>query len=416
MTVVSSTKWMAADHDLKQGRFNWSGSLRFRPARIEAPADESAVKAIVEQAIAQHRTLRPIGSGHSSTGIIATDDILVSLENITGIHGTDEERLRARVGAGSVLTDLGEPLHEAGLTMPNFGDVATQTAAGALGTGTHGSGRDLQNLSMIMVGGRLVTGTGEVKAFSAERDPDLLRALRVSFGTLGILTEIEMQLDRTYDLHRREWCTRIDECLDRLDAMSRENRNFDFYWYPRSGEAKLRCLNERGKSPDYSAFARLVMDRIGPPYKVIPQHSGLPHRFDEMEYALPAEAAPECFRIVRKRVKDKWRRSVGWRLLYRFIKSDDTWLSEAHGRETATISLHQNSSLPFSDYFADIEPIFREYGGRPHWAKKHSMRAEQLAPLYPQWERFIALRREFDPHGVFLTPYLRELLGIEGAA
>jgi D-arabinono-1,4-lactone oxidase len=165
---------------------------------------------------------------------------------------------------------------------------------------------------------------------------------------------MRLQLEPIYDLHRQEWCCQTDDCLSRLDEISRENRNFDFYWYPRCDETDLRCLNRPGKEPDYSAFARLIDDRTGPPHKVIPKHSDLPHRFEEMEYALPAEAGLDCFRELRRRIKSKWRRYVAWRLLFRYIKGDDTWLSEAHGHESVSISLHQNSSLPFGDYFTDL--------------------------------------------------------------
>lgn len=133
-------------------------------------------------------------------------------------------------------------------------------------------------------------------------------------------------------------------------------------------------------------------------------------RYDEMEYALPAEAGPTCFQEVRQRVKAKWRQFVGWRVLYRTIAADDTYLSNAYGRETVTLSLHQNTSLPYWDYFRDLEPIFLAYGGRPHWGKKHTLKAAQLRELYPEWERFQALRQRMDPEGRFLNPYLRALL------
>ena len=172
--------------------------------------------------------------------------------------------------------------------------MATQTVAGAIGSGTHGSGRDLYNLSMVLIGGRLVTADGEVREVSFEQDPDFIRALRVSFGTLGVFSSMRLQLEPIYDLHRQEWCCQIDDCLSRLDEISRENRNFDLYWYPRD-EANLRCLNPPGNEPDYNAFARLIDDRTGPSHKVIPKHSNMPHRFEEMEYALPAEAGLDCF-------------------------------------------------------------------------------------------------------------------------
>jgi len=405
-----SDSWRASEHDTREGYQNWSGSLRFRPSRAVAPRSEEELAQIIGDASRQGRTVRPVGSMHSSTGIIATDDILVSLDHFRGVYSVDQKAHRAEVGAGTVLRDLGKRLSEIGLAMPNYGDVATQTIAGAIGTGTHGSGIDLYNLSMTLVGGSMVTGSGAIKTFSLESDPDLVRAMRVSFGTLGILTRIELQLEPDYQLHRQEWCTTFDAVFPRLCEFAAENRNFDLYWYPRSDEVKLRCLNPPGEGPDYSSFAWLAESRTGAPHEVIPKHSDLPDKFDEMEYAFAADAARDCLLAIRDRIRSRWRRTVCWRVLYRFVKADDTWLSEAHARETATISLHQNSSLPFRDYFADIEPIFQSHGGRPHWAKIHTMTGAQLGARYPMWRRFGQLRRELDPDGVLLTPYLRGLL------
>jgi FAD/FMN-containing dehydrogenase len=66
--------------------------------------------------------------------------------------------------------------------------------------------------------------------------------------------------------------------------------------------------------------------------------------------------------------------------------------------------------LPFEPYFSHIEPIFRAYGGRPHWGKKHNLSAEDLRPLYPKWDEFAAIRCRLDPDGVFLSPSQRRLL------
>ncbi|MCO5964263.1 D-arabinono-1,4-lactone oxidase [Sinorhizobium meliloti] len=408
---MPKTPWSATSQNLGQDFHNWSGGLRFRPSRLEVPEDEETVAALVRAAARQGRSIRPVGSAHSSSEIYVTDDILVSMAGICGLREHDAQHHRAMVGAGSQLTELSKELQAAGMTLSNFGDVATQTVGGAIGTGTHGSGRDFPNLSMMLVGGRLVTAGGEIRTFDVEEEPDFVRALRVSFGTLGILTWTTLKLEPLHDLHRQEWCLAFEPCMEVLDKLSRENRNFDFYWYPRSDEVKIRCLNPPGEEKDYGAFARLAKDETGPPHEVIPQHSDLPHRFEEMEYSMPAEAGPECLGKLRARIKERWRCSVGWRLLFRYIKADDSWLSEAYGRDSVSISLHQNATLPYWDFFLDLEPIMRDHGGRPHWAKKHSLRAAELRPLYPMWDRFLALRQEMDPGGRFLTRYLRGLLG-----
>lgn len=129
-----------------------------------------------------------------------------------------------------------------------------------------------------------------------------------------------------------------------------------------------------------------------------------------MEYALPAEAGPECFQEIRKIIKERHRKHVAWRVLYRTVAPDEAYLSPSHKRQTVTISLHQNNTLPFWDYFKSIEPVFRAYDGRPHWAKKHTLKAKELQPLYPEWTRFRKIRQTLDPNGVFLNPYLKDLL------
>jgi FAD/FMN-containing dehydrogenase len=161
-------------------------------------------------------------------------------------------------------------------------------------------------------------------------------------------------------------------------------------------------------------FAHVIEDRTGWSHQVIAQRRDL--RFEEMEYALPAAAGPACFQEIRQRVKERHRQSVAWRILYRTVAADVAVLSPASERETVTVSVIQNATLPYQEYFDDIEPIFRAYGGRPHWGKQHTLTGDELRQLYPRWDRFLALRQRLDSSGVFLNAYLRRLLGVPVAA
>ena len=387
---------------------NWSGSVHCDPKITASPQTEAEIVDIVQRAAAEGRCVRPLGAGHSSSPLVVTNDVLLSLKSFSGVLDHDPDRRQATLRPGTTLNAAGSALHDIGLAFHNLGDIDKQTIAGALSTGTHGSGQHLQNLASLLIGGRLVTADGSVRAFSIERDPDLTAALQVSLGTLGILTELRLQLLPAYRLHRQEWCAQVDDCLAYLPGLIAENRTMDFYWYPRSDEVKIRLLNLPGEGMRDLPFARLVQDTTDWSHTVIAQQREL--RFDEMEYALPADQGLACFQEIRKRVTAKHRHLVGWRTLYRTVAPDGAMLSPAGGRPTVTISLHQNASLPYEDYFADIEPIFRACGGRPHWGKKHSLTAAELRPLYPRWDQFQAIRRELDPGGVFLSPALRTLL------
>lgn len=397
---------------MQQEWINWSGSLRFTPLKIKTPSTESEIVDVVCRALKEERILRVVGAGHSSSALVETDNVLVSLEKLKGLKSYNTDTYEATLLAGTPLEEAGEMLHEVGLAMPNLGDVSTQTIAGALSTGTHGSGKKLQNLAAQIIGGSIVTGRGELKEFSIENDPHFVRAARAGLGTLGVFTALKLKLIPTYQLRRQEWCMFTEDCLAQLEQFCEENRNFDFYWYPRRDDVKVRLLNFEGQGSQNIPRAKKVEDKVGWSHKIIPKHTHMVNKFEEMEYALPADVGLECFREIRQRIIEKHRKIVGWRVLYRVVAPDDGYLSTASGRQSVTISIHQNAGLPYWDFFQDIEPIFRSYDGRPHWGKKHTRKAMDLRPLYPKWEDFQDVRQESDPNGVFLSPYLQELLGV----
>ncbi|MBQ1025250.1 D-arabinono-1,4-lactone oxidase [Micromonospora sp. C95] len=396
---------------------NWSGSLAFTPSGYAEPTDEEEVRKLVTRVRESGDTLRPVGSGHSSSPLVRTDGTLVSLHRMAGV--IDKAGDRATVRGGSRLKELGAGLYDVGLAMDNLGDVDYQSIAGATATGTHGTGLGFGNLSTQVSEVRLVTGTGEVLDVSATSNSELLPAVRLSLGVLGVVTQLTLDLQPRYDLHRRAWCAPVEWTLDHLADLQHTNRNMDFYWYPRSDLTQIRTMNRAdgasgppvaaaGRTPKSDGWYEPRELEVGPTHRTIPQDRELP--FEEIEYMLPSEAFPACFAEVRRRILDRHRRTVGWRVLVRSIAADDIWLSNAYGRPTTAIACLQNAALPYEEYFRDMEAVFRQYGGRPHWGKKHWLSADDLRPLFPRWDAFQAARRRLDPDGVFLTPDLARLL------
>lgn len=378
--------------------------MRCRAHAIEKPGNEAELVALVRRAADEGRTLRAVGTGHSSMPLVATDGIIASLEALSGVEQCDRETLRATVRGGSVIRDLGPPLLEHDLALENQGDIDVQSIAGAIGTGTHGTGRALGNLSTHVVGLRVVTATGEVACYDAVETPELFLAARVSLGTLGVVSAVRLRLVPAYRLHERVWRVPIDECLADLERHIAENRHFEFFWFPSLDAAEMKTLNPTDAEPD--DLPDTPGQRIGWSCYIISSVREL--KFHEMEYSIPAEAGPECFREVRERMREK-HPDVVWPVEYRSLAADDAWLSTAYERETVTISIHQDYRLEFREMFRDLESIFRAHRGRPHWGKVHTRTAAELATLYPRWERFCAVRRRLDPDGLFLNDYLRGL-------
>ena len=149
--------------------------------------------------------------------------------------------------------------------------------------------------------------------------------------------------------------------------------------------------------------------RTGESYKVL-AHDRLV-RFREMEYTVPAEHGPDCLKEIMALIKRK-ALPVFFPLEYRYVKADDAWLSMFQGRDGCSISVHQYGNLDYRPLFAEIEPVFWKYSGRPHWGKLHTLQADNLASLYSEhWRDFNAMRAEIDPDRKMLNPHLAELLG-----
>ncbi|MDR7127863.1 FAD/FMN-containing dehydrogenase [Algoriphagus sp. 4150] len=388
---------------------NWSGSIRFTPREIEKPRDEEGVRQVILRAKMEGKQIRVVGAGHSSVPLVVTDNIFMSLEELKGMVDHNPSHNRVVMLPGTDIKETGKLLIKHKLSMHNTGDVDKQFLGGAFATGTHGSGRKLQNLAGMITGCRLVDGHGKIHDID-ENDPLKLNAAKISLGALGIITQFTLQTVPADKFIRQEFWSRTEACLENLDKLIEGNTMFDFYWYPRNDLVKLRICNRAEDKVQRPAYGVPAKEQEGWLYQILPQERDL--KFEEMEYLLPLESGPDCFQEIRKRIKEKHRHYVGWRILYRTIAADEVFLSPSFSQDSVSISILQNNELEYQSYFDDIEPIFRAYGGRPHWAKKHSLTAEGLRCLYPKWEQFMQLRRELDPEGIFLNDYLKQILDV----
>jgi FAD/FMN-containing dehydrogenase len=159
---------------------NWVGNQSFKYASYAAPKSEKEVVKAVKNALSKKQKIRVMATGHSFTPIVETDGLLLDLAKISGIKAVDPYKQRAFVGSGTPISALGEPLWERGLALKNQGDIDAQRIAGAVSTGTHGSGTSFGSFSSTLKSCRIVTGTGDVVEIT-EKNPDLLHAAQVSW-------------------------------------------------------------------------------------------------------------------------------------------------------------------------------------------------------------------------------------------
>ena len=387
---------------------NWSGGVTAEVRRLAAPTREGELQAVVREASASGLSVRVAGTGHSFTPVVATDGVIVSLDGVQGLVSADPATCGATLWGGTKLHHGTHLLWEAGLGLANQGDVDVQSVAGAIGTGTHGTGPSYGNIPSRLEGIRLVTADGEVRELTNERDPEELRAVRVSLGMLGITSQATIRCLPRYALHERRWRKLSDECLDELAANIAANDHYEFFWYPLNDETESKALNPVADEPMEEEPPPLEGpgERVGWSHRIYPSERTF--KFNEMEYSVPAEAGPACFRDIRELMRTefpKW----AWPVEYRTLAADDAMLSPAYRRETVTISVHQDARRTYEEEFRACEAVFRKYEGRPHWGKIHWQSREDLRALYPEFERFVEVRRRFDPEGRFLSPDLRAL-------
>ncbi|MCP4840613.1 MAG: FAD-binding protein, partial [Halieaceae bacterium] len=169
---------------------NWSGSQVCYPAQRVAPASVEELREVISGTAG---TVRPVGSGHSFTPLVPTDDTIISLSRLSGIVDVDPESLQATLLAGTQLGDLGQPLETAGQALINMPDIDEQILAGCLATATHGTGAGIGCMSDYIQALQLVDGRGDLVDCSRDQNPDIFRAAQVSLGAMGVITQVRLQ-------------------------------------------------------------------------------------------------------------------------------------------------------------------------------------------------------------------------------
>ena len=271
----------------------------------------------------------------------------------------------------------------------------------------------------------------------------MIHAIGVALGAFGVLSEVTLNNIATYRLRRRKWVLPIAEMLRDFEAMMAAHRSAEFYYIPFSGyaqfiasdlsdaaptprppeadEAGLRTLRQLRTALAWlpSLRRRLILGAIAKfPAEDYVQDwlnvyaSDRQTKFNEMEYHLPFEEGPkalaEIIELTEKRFPE-----VYFPMEVRTVAPDQFWLSPFYNRPTCSIAIHHDAASDPLPFMQAAEPIFRRYGGRPHWGKMHSLKAADFKKLYPRWDDAMAVRRDIDPQNRFVSPYMAGLFGIE---
>ena len=422
---------------------NWAGNQRMTPSAVELPSSTAEVADAVRRAAAGGRRVKPVGSGHSFTGVALTDGVLLDLRRLAALVLVDAATGRVEVQAGMPLHRLNAVLAEHGLGLTNMGDVDRQTVAGALSTGTHGTGRSSGALAAQVVGLELVLADGSVVRCT---EGPLFSAARLGLGALGVLTSVVLQAEPAFLLRADERPQPLEDVLDGFDNLVAAHDHAEFYWFPHTGTALVKRNDRVDERPKpLSRQRRLWEDevlsnglfgatcrlgRLAP--STVPAMNRMASRalgarsyvdaaptvftsprrvrFRETEWAVPREAVTAVVRELRD-LPERLGLQVSFPVEVRVCPADDVPLSTASGRDTGYIAAHAYVGTPHERWFRAVVEVCRAAGGRPHWGKEHDLTAADLRPLYPRYDEFVALRDDVDPEGRFRNDYLDRVLG-----
>lgn len=425
---------------------NWAGNQRAHVRRVTAPASTREVAKIVREAAGQGLTVKPVGSGHSFTPAAVTDGVQIRLDHLSRLRSADKSSGLVTVEAGMGLWHFNELLAEQGLALTNMGDIQAQTVSGAIGTGTHGTGRASASIAAQVAGLEIVLADGSLVACSAAEHPELFEAARIGVGAIGVITAVTFRTEPAFLLAAREEPMRFETVLDSFDELWRGNEHFEFWWFPHTSGASVKRNNRtRGPADPLPRGRAWIEDeflantffagvcRVGRRApRAIPSINRLaakalsargytdrsdkvftsPRRFKfvEMEYALPREAAVPALREIRRMIERSGLK-ISVPIEVRTAPADELWLSTAYGRDTAYVAFHVFQGTDPSEYFENAESIMVAHDGRPHWGKLHTRDSGYLASAYPRFADFLAVREKADPTRVFANGYTRQIFG-----
>lgn len=421
---------------------NWAKNVQSNVAHFFQPETEAEIIEIVQK----YPKIRLVGTGHSWSSICATNDALINLDLYNKILKIDKERKLVTVQAGIKLWQLNELLDKEGLALINLGSIDQQSIAGAISTGTHGSGIQFQILGSQMYEFSLIKADGSKLIINKEKDTALFNACVVSLGCLGVVSEITLQVTDAFTLHDFTTTLPFDDVIENLDDYLNSNDHFKLWWLPPCNDIvvfRYQRTNEKPNDSKLRVFlkdyvlsvviyrflvfvAKLFpflakslntmltwnmkgpLDRIEKSYKVYIVPEPPLHR--ETEWTFDLSKAKEVLRAYKKFISDN-KYNLNFIQEIRFTKADDFWLSACYKRDALWLGLYNYAHEKWDKVLPEYEAFAKQFNGRPHWGKEFTIDKDYLHQQYEKINDFKKLKEEMDPTKKFENKFIEKILG-----
>ncbi len=421
---------------------SWNENVKHNYTSLYKITSEEKLREVV----AENDKIRFFGSKQSSADIAAGTDALIDMTSYNKIVSYDYNKKTVTVQSGLILGDFLEAIEAVGWCIPCLPDINTITIGGALATGTHGTSGKL--LSEYMTECTLVLADGSIKTITEE--DDLMDAVRVSLGMLGVMSTITFKCEKSYTLHVKERPEKDSEWLPKIKSRLKEHDFLRILWLPHTDKGYVITGNKmkpdtkivENNGPKYLKHRRNASKILYKYSHIYPwitsiankilakaffsskkEHKGTLYQatvtksrgstLELAEWTIALDKFPQVFEELKTEI-NKWSNKsfIHIPMDVRFVQKDTSWLSYAYKQDIVTMGCVSRNAATADTYeaFKSVEKIFLKHGGRPHWGKRFSAKDAELSQVYPKWEAFKELRSKLDPTNKFLNPYLAKLV------
>lgn len=412
---------------------NWAGNLAYRASTVVHPRSIDEARA----ALAAGGPVRTLGTRHCFNDIADTAGTHIVLDRMPAVIEVSEQRDAVRVSGGLRYGDIAPVLEAQGLALANLASLPHISVAGAVSTGTHGSGDAIGTLASAVRGLTLLTAAGEIRRLR-RGDADFAGAV-VALGALGVVLDVTLDVEPTYAVAQHVYDhPGWDAILADLGAVTGAGTSVSiFSTWQRTDAADQLWIKQR--QPEDRAAERAALATalgavpadgkrhpiLGVDPEACTEQGGVPGEWFQRlphfrleftpsagaeiqsEYLVPRSDAVAAIEAVRS-LADR----IAPLLLVneiRTMRADDLWLSMAGGQDA--VALHftwKPDAQAVRALLPDLEAALPA-SARPHWGKVFTLDGAEVRSRYPRWEDFAALRAQYDPERRFVNEYLQRL-------
>jgi hypothetical protein len=441
-------KYLWLEGRVRRGVFrNWAGRFRYAPIMYTEPSTEEEIVEAVRNAA----KVRVFGAGHSFNEGNVSDQLLISLDNYSGLVSKDLANSQITIRCGTRVRDVVKLLAQDGLAFAALPSHDAQSIAGILATDVHGTGRDWGFISSSVVRLKLLDGNGAITV--CDPADGLFKAAISGIGAVGVILEVTVQGVPRFNINQRVDIRDLAEVQRSLDTLVATNHHFSLYLFPFSDQCQVNTWNRtcQPHSPyaDIREFANISLDALLAAWvgnllayaKLLPlsrhwsrlsylvrrgsnlvlesdcaYNRTIYHLHQELEFTVPYKTTFDvCDRLV-KLYEDLYSSGLPYTLFeVRFTPAghDRTLIGAGRERRSTWIDIVCNDSDGFEAYYAAAVQLIKELGGRPHLGKYcKGFDAEYLQKLHGEYfETFQRLMVQHDPAGKFSNAFTERLFG-----